>query len=69
MNNILLHNMIRRQDKKLEAEIAETIEIMKNGYRCTEKCVLIHRGLCRKMKECRWDLRSKFYRGAKNGSV
>ena len=48
-------------DRKIAADMAETIDIVKNGYRCVDDCYLLQLRLCRKRKECDWDLRSNFY--------
>ena len=34
MKNIVYFNIIRRMDKKIEEDMAETVDVVKNGYRC-----------------------------------
>ena len=61
MNNIRFHNLVRRIDKQIADDMAETIDIVKNGYRCIGNCYLRRRNLCKARKECDWDLKSNFY--------
>lgn len=62
MNNIVVYNIIKKMDKKIEGEMNETVEVVKHGYRCLRKrCWLGRIGKCG-MKgnhwrtECDWVL-------------
>ena len=68
MNNIIYYNAVRKMDKKIEKDMAETVDVVKNGYRCLKNgCWLGRIGKCGKKggkwrKECEWDLRSEWWR-------
>ena len=65
MNNILYFNLIRTMDRKIERDMEETVDVVKNGYRCIrEKCYLGRMRVCGRVgkkwrKECDWDLRGR----------
>lgn len=62
MNNIIYYNAVREMNKKIESEMAETVEVVRHGYRCLrEGCWLGRTGQCgrngkRWRRECEWVL-------------
>ena len=62
MNNIVVYNIIKKMDEKIEKEMAETEEVVKHGYQCLrERCWLGKTGQCgrngkRWRAECDWVL-------------
>ena len=69
MNNIFLYNMIRAMDKKIQRQKEETVDIMKNGYLCIGKRCVIRSKCSNKGKQCKWDLRSEFWKDGNTNSI
>lgn len=69
MNNIIFHNMIRAMDKKIQQQKEETADIMENGYLCIGKRCVIRSRCSHKGKQCKWDLRSEFWKDRDTGSI